>query len=119
MILTLEGDTLICISLPQSRFLIKEHYRANEQQSLDSLCELQRLYSDSIITVGNKIITDQRSIIKNDSSIIGFKDYQISTAAQMIKNEHRLARRQGFYKWVASIAGSAATTAMTYFYLTK
>ena len=113
------GDTNICFTVTQSKFLLKEHYRAIEMQKLDSICELKSSFKDSIIRADAKIISDFSMIVKNKDEAIGLKQYEVDKLNTQLKVEQKRVRIQKVYKWDAIVIGTATTSFMTYQYLKK
>lgn len=118
-VLNTKGDTTLCFTVPQAKFLLKEHYRAEECDTLKKICEKQLAYSDSVMKSDKKIQSDQSSIIKNKDGIIALQDYQIDELRKSLSLEQKATRRQKTYKTLAIISGSISTGFMSYLYLTK
>ncbi len=113
------GDTTICFSIEQSKFLAKEHYRAEQYYKLDSICELQLNTKRLEVNMYKKMLGDYESVITNLSSISVLKEEQINILKKTIEDKDKQIKTQKIYKWVAIIAGSTVGGFLTYKYITK
>lgn len=114
-----KGDTIIVFSVSQGKYLLKEHYRLKECKTLDSICELQRAYSDSIATYQTKNATDYKKVIENDKEIVFVKDNQIQGLKADLVTANKQLKLQKVYKWVAIIGGGAVSGFLGFKYVTK
>lgn len=114
-----KGDTLICFTVKQSKFLLKEHYRAEECDTLKSICEAQSQLKDSVIKSDKKIQNDLSLVIKNKDSEIALQDLVIDDLRKKILLEQKATRRQKFYKWLSITGGCVATGFVGFLYITK
>jgi hypothetical protein len=119
IILNKGGDTLTCLSQPQVKFLLKEHYGKIMYKSLDSICEAQRSISDSLITSKNKDIQSQSMIIINQKEIISLRDHETIDLKLSLASEQKRVRIQKVYKWIAIGAGGALSGYLGFKYITK
>lgn len=67
--LTSEGDTVICFTVPQSRYLLKTIYKARELKTLDSLNQCVIAEKDTVITALELQIKDYKEVRTNDGEI--------------------------------------------------
>jgi hypothetical protein len=118
-VLGTKGDTQICFTIPQSKFLLKEHHRAEECDTLKSICETQLSLSDSALAWSRMVAKNQALMLKNNDEAIGLYKYEIDRLRQALKDEQRKTKAQRFYKWCAIVAGSVGTGYMSYKYITK
>ena len=119
MVLNERGDTLPCFTLPQAKFLLKEHYAKNMYKSLDSICEIQRVLGDSLVASKNRALEMQGLIMVNQKGIISIRDHQIVNLNIQVATEQKNVRIQKVYKWIAIGAGGALSGYLGYKYLTK
>jgi hypothetical protein len=119
MVLNSAGDTTICISISQSKFLLKKYYEAEKFSNLDSICEHQLALSDSLYNSQKIVIANQSLIIRNDGEIINLKDEEIKTAKESLDKQKKRTRVQKFEKQISIALGTIATLFMTYLWVTK
>jgi len=117
--LVVDGDTLICNSVEEQAFWVKQYFRVQELEELDSINLAVISYKDSIISNDQEIILKQTIVIENTEEIVEFQGEQINTLNNELTEQKKATRRQKFYKWVAVTIGASATSVMTYLYLTK
>lgn len=113
------GDTTLCFSIEQSKFLAKEHYRAEKYYKLDSICELQLNQKRLEVNMYKKIQNDLESVISNLNSISGLKEEQINILKKTIDEKDKKIKIQKVYKWTAIIVGGTVSGLMGYLYITK
>jgi len=119
IILNKVGDTLTCLSQPQVKFLLKEHYGKIMYKSLDSICEAQRSVADSLIASKKKVLQSQSVIMVNQKEIISLRDHEIVNLKLSVADEQRKVRIQKVYKWIAIGAGGALSGYLGFKYITK
>ena len=119
-------DTTITFSLNQGKYLLKEHYRANECDTLRSVCEKQKSLKDSTIKELKANIVDYKATILNDQKIkandnhvVYLKDNQIQGLKTELDTANKAIRWQKFYKWLAIGVGGAVSGYLGYKYVTK
>lgn len=114
-----KGDTTICFSVKQSKYLLKKVYEAQYLDSVVKVFQMQRLYLDSIILKHKAIESNYKEIIVNNSEVVIIKDYQIKGLNDVIKSQKKEISRQKTYKWFAIIAGGVVSGFIGYKYITK
>lgn len=114
-----KGDTTITFGINKGRYLLKEHYKLQECNKLDSICEQQRAYSDSVATYQTKNATDYKKVIENDKEIVFVKDNQIEGLKTDLATANKRLKLQKVYKWVAIVGGGAVSGFLGFKYLTK
>lgn len=100
------NDTIVGLSIPQCKFLLKKYYEVNKYRSLDSVCERQIAISDSMITNYAKIQATYDLIIVNNTEKSTIRELQIKKLNEAIKEKDKAIQRQKIYKWMA-IGGGA------------
>ena len=118
-VLNKNGDTTICFTIEQSKFLAKEHYRAEECTKLKSICESQLQEKDLQINMYKKIQDNLENVINNQKSITTSKDDEIKSLKGVIDDKDKAIKKQKIYKWIAIIAGSSLSGYLGYKYITK
>lgn len=113
------NDTLVLLTIDQSKFLLKKVYEVEELKELNSICEVQLLLYDSTVQANQNVIEFQQEIHVNDLEIIVLKDYEIQKLKDALEVERKAVKKQKFYKWIAIIVGTAGTTFMTIKYIKK
>jgi len=112
-------DTLIAFSVPQSKFLLKEVYRANMLDSLLKLTEQQLVLSRNIIEADKEAFERYDEVIENNNSILKFRDAQIKENEKKIGRLNNEIIRQKRHKIIGIICGSVTTLFMGYLYISK
>lgn len=118
IILNDKGDTLICFSVNESKFLLKEYYRAKELDEVLKICETEKQISDTIIVRSLVIISDLKQVNANNQQIIKAKDYELEQANISIGIANKNVRKQKVYKWIAIGVGTTITGFSGYYILT-
>lgn len=113
------NDTLICFTVKESKFLLKQSIALKECDTLRSICELQREYADSIIKLGKKMEFDLNKLIENSNQEIRLRDYKISLLESDVKKYTYLYKKERFLKYFTIGVGAAFTGFITYLYITK
>ena len=99
------GDTLICFSVNQAKFLAKEHYRAETYFTSDSICKEQIILKDRQVKMYIKIEDKLQGVINNQSSIIKFKDEELNQCKIILKNSQSEIKKQKRLKIISLIVG--------------
>jgi hypothetical protein len=97
------GDTLICFSVNQAKFLAKEHYRAETYFKADSICKEQIILKDRQVKMYIKIEDKLQGVINNQSSIIKFKDEELNQCKIILNNSQREIKKQKRLKIISII----------------
>lgn len=119
VVLNSKGDTTICFSIPQTKFMLKQHYKVVMLDSLNAICESQRLIADSIIRNDKVIFDKEHQIVLNRNQVIVLKDHEISNLNLVIIDQKKTIRRQKLYKWLSIIGGGTISSFLGYKYFTK
>jgi len=99
------GDTLICFSVNQAKFLAKEHYKAETYFKADSICKEQIILKDRQVKMYIKIEDKLQGVINNQSSIIKFKDEELSQCKIILNNSKSEIKKQKRLKIISIIVG--------------
>lgn len=110
---------MICFTVNQSKFLLKQVYRLNECDTLRSICEAQLSDCDSISKSFSNVKKDFSMFVENSKSENKIYEYEITGLKAELKDEKRKTRIQKVYKVIAIGVGSAATGFMTYLWIKK
>lgn len=109
-----KNDTTICFTINQSRFLLKEHYRAELNDSLLAICSEQSSILNSIVENDKLVIStlmekeENSNLIRaNLASVITDKDNEIALLNKEVKRQKR-------HKYAAIGGGIALNLAMLY-----
>ena len=99
------GDTLICFSVNQAKFLAKEHYRAETYFTSDSICKEQIILKDRQVKMYIKIEDKLQGVINNQSNVIKFKDEELNQCKIILNNSQREIKKQKRLKIISLIVG--------------
>jgi len=114
-----KGDTTICFTIAQGKFLAREHARANQYAELDSICRSISAKKDLQIKMFEKIDQKSQIVINNQNSIIKFKDEELKNAQIAIKNANREAKKQKKHKVLALVAGALISGYLGFIHISK
>jgi len=114
-----KGDTTICFSVIQAKFLAKEHHRADYYFDLNSNCEQQILQKNLEINMFKKMDEKSQTIMGNQGSIIKLKDEELKVAQISIKNANRATKKQKTYKVLSLLGGAVISGYLGFKYITK
>ena len=118
LILSEKGDTNVCFTIPQSKYLLKQVYKAKEYVTLDSICEAQLVLCDTVNKRNERIIYDYKMIDNNYNKMLGLKQHEIDRLTQALNEEKKKTRRQKLYKWIAIGTTGLVTGAFGYYIVT-
>lgn len=112
-------DTLICFDVPQSKYILKEMYRAVYLDSLNQINE--RIIEEQKMQQAllDQIIQQKDVQIEEKEKQIEIKDVQLTESNNKIEILKTEVRIQKTHKWIAIIGGGALTGFMTYLWITK
>ena len=119
LILNKNGDTTVCFSINQSKFLAKEHYRAETYFKSDSICNLEIIQKDRQIKMYIKIEDKLQNIINNQAGITKLKDEEMKGLKLSLESAHKEAKKQKTYKVLSLIGGAAISGYLGYKYINK
>ena len=114
-----DKDTLIAFTVPQSKFLLKEVYRADMLDSLLILTEQQLVLSRNIIEADKEAFSRYEEVIENSNSILRVREAQIKENEKSIGRLNSEIKRQKRQKIIGIICGSVGTLFMGYLYVSK
>jgi hypothetical protein len=115
-VLNTNGDTAICFSVNQAKFLLKKYYEVEKYAKLDSVCTIQLLYSDSLAATLTKTVVSQSVIIQNLDDINSLKDIQVQSLTNRLGDEKIATRKQKIGKYIA-IGVCALTSGLFGYYI--
>ena len=119
LVLDKVGDTTICFSLPQGKYLLKQTYKVLELDTLLKLCDGQLVYCSTIVSQQEKNAIDYKLIINNNKDLVWIKDNEIAGLKLELINEKKALKQQKVYKWISIIGGTALSGFVGIKYLTK
>jgi hypothetical protein len=115
----IDGDTTICFSVPQAKFLLKQVYLVAEKDTLLKLTETQLKVSNEKSTIYQQqiqayqeVINKQSEITQNSIAISTQKDEEI----KILKKE---IAKQKVKTWACILGGVVSTAFVSYLYLSK
>jgi hypothetical protein len=114
-----KGDTTICFSLPQAKFLLKQHYQVQMIDSLNSICETQLDLCDSINLSSLQAYEKYENLLLNKDEVINVKDYEINTLKTVVNNQKKEIKKQKIFKWLGIGGGTLLSGFFAYKYITK
>ena len=112
-------DTLICFSVPQARFLLKEQYRLQMTDSLLNVCELQNSECDTFRVKTNQLIEKYESAINLCIQYKDIQDAEINNLYITIENQKKVIKREKINKTLAIMGGGLLSGFFGYLLITK
>lgn len=110
---------MTCLTEPQVKFLIEKYFEVQELKRLDSICEIQRQYGDSIIRGDNSIQKNQTLLISNKNNEIQALQENAERLTEELNAQIKKTKVQKTYKWVSIVSGSFCTAFVGYKFITK
>lgn len=114
-----KGDTVLCFSVDQAKYLAKEHYRADNYFKSDSICNLEIKKKDLTIKMYEKMEARLQTVVSNQKTILSNKDTELNEVNLMLKKANKDLKRQKLLTRVSLIGGSVITLFIGYKYITK
>lgn len=103
----IKGDTSICFTITQSKFLLKQAYKVKELTEIISINNQERIIYDSITKNNNEIIQNQDELLKDSKEILKLKEFQIQEEKDKTKQAQKETRKQRTGKIAAIVIGTA------------
>jgi hypothetical protein len=116
--LSSNGDTTICFSVSQAKFLLKKYYEVEKYAKLDSVCQLQLLYNDSLNNTLTGTIIAQSIIIRNLGDINSLKDIEVRSLTNRLGDEKVATKKQKIGKYIAIGVSVLASGFFGYYIIT-
>ena len=117
--LLIDGDTSLCFSIPQSKYLLKQVYLVKEKDTLLKLTEIElkvckekSLIYQQQIKAFEDIIYSQKVINQNNNAINKQKDDEI-------KILNKELAKQKVKTWASILGGVVSTAFVSYLYIKK
>lgn len=114
-----KGDTTICFSVSQGKFLLKQVVARKECDTLLSTCETQLVYCDSVTESNKRIQIVISEMMKKEREADSLYIFRIKSLEIDVEKEKKKVVKQKFYKTISIIAGGVTTGFMTYLWMTK
>lgn len=114
-----KGDTTICFSVNQSKYLLKKINELNQCDTLRSVCETQLSYCDSVSESNKRIKFTMSEMMKSNRDLVSLYNMQVVNLEKQLQTEITNTNRQKLYKWIAIVVGSVTTGFTTYKWITK
>lgn len=113
-----KGDTTICFTVGQSKYLLKEHYELKKCDTLKSICEQQKSLCDSVVADKNKIINAKNFMLDNQNTMLKLKQYEVDKLTGQLDIAKTEVKKQKTYKWIGIVSGIAVSLFSGYYILT-
>jgi hypothetical protein len=114
-----DGDTTICFSINQAKYLAKEHYRAESYFKSDSICTLESKKKDLTIKMYEKMEARLQAVVSNQKTILGNKEIELNEVNLMLIKTNKDLKKQKVYKLVAIVVGGSLSGYLGYKYITN
>jgi len=115
----IDGDTTICFSIPQAKFLLKQVYLVAEKDTLLKITETELKVSNEKSTIYQQqikayqeVINKQSEITQNSIAINTQKDEEIKILKKDIA-------KQKVKTWYCILGGVVSTAFVSYLYISK
>ena len=125
-LVSINGEQLIGYTQSQNDYIFKSIKQLKLFRSSDSICNSQMANLQLVIKLKNERISsdsldkqDLKKVGQNNSEKFLLSDQMNKSLEKTISSLNKSVNRQRVYKWVAIIAGGAATGYLGYKYFTK
>lgn len=113
------GDTTICFTVGQAKFLLKNYYNLEKFIALDSICETQLSYCDSLSNLNKTIIESKSKIISAQKTILLFKNDEVGNLKLQFTNQTKELQRQRNLKRLWVIVSGVGASFFMYYIITN
>ncbi len=107
--LKIGNDTIIGFTVPQSKYLLKEHYRAEKLDTLNRICEQQKTECDSLRKDNLQEISNFQMVISNQNKMFALKEEELKKTELSLADTHKELRKQKMQKLITIGAALAET----------
>ncbi len=98
--LKIGNDTIIGFTVPQSKYLLKEHYRAEKLDTLLNICEKQKVECDSLRKDNLREINNFQMVISNKDAMFSIKEQELKKTELSLSYANKEIRKQKVQKWL-------------------
>lgn len=109
LVLNKNGDTCLSFTVERAKYLLKEHYRANEMDSLFKISEKKNENCQLMLKIERGQIEKYQDIVDNKEQLIVIEKERTNYLMNELKTHAKEIKRQKRYKWLAIIAGSCTS----------
>jgi hypothetical protein len=113
------GDTLICFSSAQSKYILEKIYRMEELDTLLKIQQVETQVLNSQVDILQQNIDLSNAKLENSEQIIAQKEALLSNAEKEIKILNRRLRFQKVKTYVITGVTIATSSIFLYLYVTK
>lgn len=113
------GDTLICFSVPQSKFLLKEYYRLQMIDSLLYVCEEQKLVYDANLKTCNRLSFKYEKQFENCSQYQKIQEHEIIRLNKLVDEQEKTIIREKRNQKILLVCSGLLTGFFGYLALTN
>ena len=101
IVLDSNGDTTICFSVSQGKYLLKKVAELEKCDTLKTVCETQLKEHKKYIKDKEKIIRNIVNISDNQNTMLKLKEGQIDSIKLDLEKAKKDVRKQKVQKWIA------------------
>ena len=118
IVLDSKGDTTICFSVSQGKYLLKMVAELEKCDTLMNVCEIQLKEHKKYIKDKDKIIRNIMNISDNQNTMLKLKEGQIDILKLDLEKTKKEVRKHKVQKWIAVGGGIAVSLFSGYYILT-
>lgn len=118
-VLSNRGDSLICFSLNQGKWLLKQAYKVREVTALDSICEAQLTNSNKIID-NQKIEMNNKDLINNNNNeLLQLKQDEVNNQKNKVAEAKKALRKEKVKRLATTVVATLIIAYETYLLVIK
>jgi hypothetical protein len=114
-----KGDTLLCFSIPQSKFLLKTYYGLQECKANDTITANENKALKTIISTKDKEIAEQKELTAKTEQEVSINKEAISRMIQVVNDQNNSIVKLQRKNYLLSVLGATGTLVMGVLYLTQ
>ena len=111
------GDTLICFTTPQSKFLLKTYYELQECKNLDSIAIKQNQTLKNLIAIKDKQISEQKELTAKTEHQVAINKDAVDSMISVVNDQNKSIKKLQVKNYILSVVGATGTLVMTILYL--
>lgn len=113
-----KGDTTICFSVPQGKYLLKKVAELEKCDTLRNVCENQLKESKKLVKDKNTIINKIMAISDNQNTMLKLKEGQLDKAKADLEVAKKELRKEKVKKVISVVITIAVTIASATYIIT-
>lgn len=114
-----KGDTLLCFSVPQSKFLLKTYYGLEECKATDSITTNENKALKTIVSLKDSQILSLKEITAKTEQQVAIHKEAVDRMVEVVNDQNKSITKLQRKNYLLSVLGATGTLAMGILYLTE